>query len=421
MRILTISNMYPPHHYGGYELSCRDVMHRLEGGGHSVTVLTTSMRVPGAADDLGEDPRKVRRELGFYWSDHVLQSPSIARRALIERANQRALGRAMRDVRPEVVSVWNMGAMSLSLLTTLVSSGVPLVYNICDDWLDYGRSLDAWSRVFASRPRLGGLASRVTGLPTSVPALGATGTFCFVSERTRQHAVEHTGDRFDRSTIVYSGIDRRDFPRIEAGPVRDWSWRLLCVGRIDERKGFDTVIRALPLLPPEATLEVLGQGEAEELARLERVASELGVSARVSFGSCDRAGLAARYANAGAFVFPSIWDEPFGLVPVEAMACATPVVATGRGGSAEFLRAGDNAVLFPAGDPAALAAVLRRLAADPAQQSVLVQGGLATADELTIDHLADVLETWHRAAAIGFADGEPAHRALPPLGWRSSR
>ena len=73
-----------------------------------------------------------------------------------------------------------------------------------------------------------------------------------------------------------------------------------------------------------------------------------------------RGELAGRYRDADAVVFPSEWEEPFGLVPLEAMACGTPVVATGVGGSGEFLVDGVNCVRFRAGDPAALAAAVRR-------------------------------------------------------------
>lgn len=408
--------MYPPHHYGGYELSCRDVMDRFEHSGHEVTVLTTSMRVPGVVDPPGEDPTRVRRELDFYWRDHVLWSPSLLRRARLERSNQEALLRAVADVRPDVVSVWNMGAMSLGLLTTLAGCETSLVYNVCDDWLDYGPHLDAWTRLFTARPRLGTLAARVAGVPTSVPQLASTGTFCFVSERTKRHAEERTGARFPRSTIVYSGVDRGDFPRREVPTAREWSWRLLFVGRIDERKGIETLVRALPLLPAEATVELLGQGDTAEIGRLSAIARELGVTHRVSFGSCDRAELSARYAATDALVFPSTWDEPFGLVPVEAMACATPVVASGTGGSAEFLVDRVNCLLFRAGDETALAEALGLLAGDAQLRASLIEGGLATADDLTVDRLAETLETWHHAAATDFAGGEPPHRPRPGRG-----
>ena len=71
------------------------------------------------------------------------------------------------------------------------------------------------------------------------------------------------------------------------------------------------------------------------------------------------------------------------MVPLEAMARGRPVVATGRGGSSEYLRDGENCLLFEADDAAALATALRRLAAEPALRRRLKEGGMETAGEHT--------------------------------------
>jgi glycosyltransferase involved in cell wall biosynthesis len=115
------------------------------------------------------------------------------------------------------------------------------------------------------------------------------------------------------------------------------------------------------------------------------------------------------------FVFPSTWREPFGLVPIEAMACDTPVVATGTGGTGEFLRDGMNAVYFEQGDHASLAAAIRRIGTDSGLRAKLVEAGRRTASDLTIDNLARVLEAWHVAAAERFRASMPAPRELRHL------
>ena len=415
-RVLTIQNMYPPHHYGGYELSCRDVMDRWRERGHDVTVLTTSMRVPGVADPPDDDAKNVRRELEFYWDDHVLQSPPLRERLRIERHNQHALRAALTASSPEVVSVWNMGAMSLGLLTTLDELDIPVVLNVCDEWPSYGPRLDAWTRLFVNR-RLAGRAVRaLTRVPTLVPDIGSRAVTCFVSEAMRENARRSSSWTFPISAVVYSGIENREFPVSDGAPEpRPWRWRLLFVGRIDDRKGIDTVIRALPSLPAEATLDLVGPGDAAHLAELRALVADLELGDRVRFSVADRRDLASTYAAADAFVFPSTWREPFGLVPIEAMACDTPVVATGTGGTGEFLRDGVNAVCFEQGDPASLAAALHRLANDERLRAHLVLAGRRTASDLTIDKLATVLEEWHAAAAQRLREGTPAPRVLPGL------
>jgi glycosyltransferase involved in cell wall biosynthesis len=407
--------MYPPHHLGGYELSCRDVVERLRARGDDVLVLTTTMRLPGVADPPDERAAGVWRELDFYFRDADVWSPPVHRRPAIERHNQATLRRALDAARPDVVSVWHMGAMSLGLLSTLAASGVPLVYAVCDDWLIYGPDLDRWLRLFHRRRAraLGRLVNALTGLPTSLPDLGRTGSFLFVSEATRDAAERWSRWTYPDSTVVFSGIDRRDFPATSPSSAHPWRWRLLYVGRLEERKGVHTLLRALARLPAEATLDVVGRGNETERAAFDRLVDELALGARVRVTAADRSELRAHYLDADVVVFPSEWAEPFGLVPIEAMACARPVVATGVGGSASFLADGRNCVLFRAGDPTALADAVRRLAEDSGLRDRVVRGGGHTATELDVERLADTFQAWHRAAAERFANGRPADRPAP--------
>ncbi len=416
MRLLVLSNFFPPHHFGGYELSCRDVVDGLRTRGHDALVLTSTVRVPGVDDPASEKASVVRRELQLYWDDHELTKPSLRRRLAMERSNQAALARALEDVRPDVVSVWNMGAVSLGLLTTLIERRVPLVYAVCNNWLQYGPRMDAWTRLFRRTPRIGAVVRRATGVPTTVPDLAPTGVFCFVSEETRRRAEQVTPNGFPKCTVVYSGIDRRDFPVLppaEIDGANEWRWSLLFVGRLAPEKGVDVAIRALALLPEQARLRLVGEPDPAHRQRVEALIEELGVAGRVSFEVIERSALAAAYRDADAVLFPSTWAEPFGLVPVEAMACGCPVVASGTGGSAEFLSDGYNCLLATAGDHTALAAAIERLAADPALRTTLRRGGVATASELDITRLTDAFESWHQWAAGGFAGEPPADRDRP--------
>ncbi len=415
-RVLALSLYYPPHHVGGYEVSCRDVMDRLADRGHEVTVLTSTLRTAGVDDPPDELTAKVpvRRELRPYFREENLYSPPIPARWTMERHNQRALGRAIEAGRPEVVSVWQLSALSLGMLTVLAERGIPLVYSICDDWLSYGPVLDAWSRLFLDRPRLGRRLRPLLRVPTVLPDIGATGAFCFVSTITQERSERYGCWRYPDAAVVYSGIDPGLFP-VSDGPVQDrpWRGRLLYVGRYDSRKGIETLVRAVPLLGPGATLAIHGGGSGGERARLEALAAELGAADRITFGGAvERSALAKLYRAADVFVFPSEWEEPFGLVPLEAMACDVPVVATGAGGSAEFCIDGENCLRFPAGDATGLAAAVARLAADPPLRRHLVAQGRRTAEFFSVDHLADAFEAWHTGAADRFKSGRPPSRTF---------
>jgi glycogen(starch) synthase len=400
MRVLAAGNMYPPHHFGGYELVWRSAMRHLEVSGHEVRVLTTDLRT-GATE--ADDP-SVRRELRWYWRDHGFPPLPAADRIRLERHNARVLDRELRGFRPSVVSWWSMGGMSLSMLERVRRAGIPAVAFVHDDWLGYGPEVDGWIRVFAHRSgRLASLAERIVGAPARVD-LARAARYVFVSETTRRRAREAGVDP-KSSGIAHSGIDP-DF--IDPAPEREWSWSLLYVGRLDERKGVDTAVAALGHLPDAATLTLLGGWDENEEARLRQLAATDGVASRVRFGGQrSRAEVHAAYADADVVVFPVRWEEPWGLVPLEAMARGRPVVATGRGGSGEYLRDGRNALLFEAGDAAALAAAVERLAGDAALRRRLLEGGLETAPLHTEDRFNEAVLGELRSAAARPEAGRP--------------
>jgi glycosyltransferase involved in cell wall biosynthesis len=122
----------------------------------------------------------------------------------------------------------------------------------------------------------------------------------------------------------------------------------------------------------------------------------------VAFTRPARDAVPAAYAAADAVLFPVVWEEPWGLVPLEAMASARPVVATGAGGSGEYLRDGENCLLFsPRDDPAALAAAVRRLAGDEGLRDRLRAAGLATAESLSEESFNEAIRAAIERAAAG--------------------
>ena len=396
MRILTVTNAYPPHYYGGYELTCADVMQRFAQAGHEVTVLTSTLRVPGV-DSTGDD--NVRRTLHAYW-DWEKHRPAVPRspwqRFRVEQANLRALDAALRESEPDVVSVWHHGGLSMGLLTVIEQRRLPMLLTVANDWLVAAPRLDGWSRMWLRWS--GPLPTRVGDVPVRLPTL-ADARANFVSEFTKGRSNDGARWRFPDAPIFRPGVDLRDFPVVAAAPSRPWRWRVLYVGRIDPVKGLGTLLRAVAQLPQEATLEVIGGGHAGYRAELEALARELQIGDRLRFLTAPRAQLRAHYLDADVVVFPSEWDEPFGVVPLEAMACGTPVVATGTGGSGEFLTDGRNCLRYPAGDVDALAACVRRLAAEQSVRQELATGGLVTAAQLTTDaYAANLLELHEQVA-----------------------
>ena len=150
---------------------------------------------------------------------------------------------------------------------------------------------------------------------------------------------------------------------------------LLNIGRLVPRKGIDNAIRALGLLAREhriaARLLVVGGNSdlpcpvlTPEIGRLKELAAAEGVAERVMFtGRRSREFLKLYYSAADVFV-TTPWYEPFGITPLESMACGTPVAGADVGGIRYSVADGLTGHLVPPKDPARLAAALARMCTD---------------------------------------------------------
>jgi glycosyltransferase involved in cell wall biosynthesis len=185
----------------------------------------------------------------------------------------------------------------------------------------------------------------------------------------------------DRVSVVPCGVDTSVFtPRGPVAPRSDRQ-RLLVLGRLVERKGQDDAVRALRAVP-SAELVVVGGPSAgaldadPEVRRLRALAAETGVSDRLFFvGSVARADVPAWVRSADA-VLAVPWYEPFGITPLEAMACGRPVVATAVGGLVDTVVDGVTGDLVPPRDPDRLGEVLAALLADGERRAAYGAAGV---------------------------------------------
>lgn len=172
----------------------------------------------------------------------------------------------------------------------------------------------------------------------------------------------------DRIHVIPSGT--RVFDAAAGGPTG-----VLFVGRLHRQKGVDTLIRALPLLPPAATVLLVGDGP--ERAALRRLATGLGVADRVTItGFVPHGRVPGLLAGADVVVLPSRYEE-LGTALVEAMAAGRPVVASRVGGIPELVRDGTDGLLVPPDDPAELAKAITRVLANPVLAAELGASGRA--------------------------------------------
>jgi D-inositol-3-phosphate glycosyltransferase len=230
-----------------------------------------------------------------------------------------------------------------------------------------------------------------------------------------------------RITVIPCGVDLQRFTASgPAEPRPPGVPRLVAACRLVERKGIGNAVTALAELPG-AELHVAGGPDVAELEhdpearRLRALATALGVEDRLVLrGRVGRDEMPALLRSADVVVCAP-WYEPFGIVPLEAMACGAPVVATAVGGQIDSVVHGVTGVHVPPRDPAALAAALRDLLADDPRRAELGREGRRRAQRLyAFDRIAAATRevydelTGARRATRRFARraGHRAHREV---------
>ncbi|HAV76801.1 MAG TPA: hypothetical protein DCX53_05535 [Anaerolineae bacterium] len=404
MKILFLSNMYPPHVIGGYEALCEEAADGLEKRGHQVTVLTSTY---GYQDEIVEGNiyrlLSLEGDLQFYRMKDAWKYPSRKKQNLVH------LRRLISTEKPDVVFIWGMWNLSRSLAWEAERlMGSRVVYYLANPWPIeaniHQAFWDAPATTFVKR-----LAKRLMRIPIrvilrkeweKVPLNFEHAPSCSAAQRDQ---LLKAGVPLQDAPVIYEGIDLRNY-LIQAAKRtydnRDDILSLVFVGILAEHKGVHTTIEALNQLSAEerqrVRLTILGKGHSQYEQRLWTLVSECQLSDVVTFHApIPRSELPEFLGRFDALLLPSIWAEPLARVMQEGLASGMVVVGSSNGGTAETISHGENGLLFEAGDAAGLAAQIKRLMNNPSLRQDLAKNGRRTAEErFDINKMVSEIETY---------------------------
>ena len=324
MKILVLSNFYPPEVVGGYELACAQAVEALRRLGHEVLVLTAAGR------GFVEPQDGVRRifSLTDIWNQYAMaKRPAAVQRLmdvqsrLINTFNVQMLSECVSTFQPDVAYVHNLtGLGGLGLMAALKHLGVPWVWQLGDSVPSYCCSV--WGKV--------------------VPALGERfgaelqGTFIAVSSRLVEE-IEGLGVPLNGRVEILPYWFDGEPKAIPDRSVRNGPLRVVSAGRLTPYKGVDVLIEAAGIIKRSrwsVEIDFIGAVADVDENYYPALVQRHDVEDRVRFlGPMDHRSLIARYPDYEAFAFPTWEREPFGIGPIEAAAHGgcLPIIAQSCG------------------------------------------------------------------------------------------
>jgi glycogen(starch) synthase len=359
MNILVISNYYPPHYIGGYEIGCQEAVNGLRERGHKVMVLTSNHRIKSQDNKISSEVN-VCRQLKLSNSDKKSRLGLFIDLLLVEIWNHICLQWILCAQKPDIVYIWNMSGISISLIFILQRMKIKTAYFVFDTWISRWEQ-DRW-QTFLNIPTLsikGKLRDLLihpflwfTGSRPKRSHLNLDGNVQFASHYLRDNAIKMLPE-IKHPSIILWGLNIEAYPYKKENHLPH---RILYVGQVIQHKGVHTAIKALDILVNKENLNVrlTIAGAIMDLSYgdfLGKLIISLGLEKNVTFtGFYNRGDLITVYQDHDILIFPSTWNEPFGITLLEGMASGLPVVSTANGGSREILHDGFNSLIFPTND-----------------------------------------------------------------------
>lgn len=396
VRILILTNLYPPHHAGTYDFRCESVARALRQRRHEVRVLTSNHGLK--TEQRGTDTERRLRLNGVYGHPQITRLLDLKD---LEFHNHTVVNETILEFQPELLYVWSLHGLSKSLVFTFDRHPVPVVCDVADNWLadelrsdpwlafwnreklsfadralrtslELSAQRDKWDQVAPTRPatdvkRLPFLSDPAVDSvePNSVTWLRFHGlSFCSVA--LRQRALK-AGYCVDNSLVIHPCVDIGNF-RAPVKPAAVPARRLLVFGPLKHGSGVLTALRAyleLHKSDAQVALTIAGRGDSDYVAKLKSFVVQNELPVEFEMISDPTKEMPAVFAKHDILLHTVETDDDFSVAPLEGMVAGLPAVVTRFGTAGEFFRHGENSITYAPGDGNDLAGRIYELQSRP--------------------------------------------------------
>lgn len=373
MKILALTAFYPPHHSGGYELRCSEVLEGLKEKGHSIVVLTT--RYPHPKCTLHPFEEGINRIL------HLRQDArSVFTQIRWDCMDLRYIDKFVKQYAPDLIYLWHIQNLSNAILPYFSSRSIPIVYDEGGSGLIhlfrvYQRGLYFYKNeedrflkkllkewVYKiSRFVSFNLINPEWHWPENM-------RIYFNSNASKNNTLSH-GVEVNQAAVIPSGIDIRKFPfqnhNRPGNPIK-----IIVPSRIKKEKGIqDVVCLALKLREKGISAEITIVGKVQSFeyySEIQQSIRENGIGNAITFSAMvDQEHLSRLYRDNDFCFFPSYFKSGFSRVPLEAMASGCPVISYGNEGCGEIIQDWENGFVVEEGNVNAAADIIDMLISKP--------------------------------------------------------
>jgi len=366
VRVLIVSNLFPPRVIGGAEVAAHAWACWLASRGHEVRVLTTASEEHPAGRRETEDGLIVeRRDFGHVYPLGQLSQPPAVRRAVWHwqdhfggEARQRCAA-AIAEFQPDIINCHDLQGLGYAVLHEVAASGLPCVQTLhdfgflCLNMAMYRQGAECARQDFVCRASM------------MIKRTGWAGirrlSFWSPSRALLERHLPHLPPHLEAATIPYplSFMEAADCRRERGGVLQ-----LLYVGQVTEIKGVEFILRVLAGLAEEFTFHLRIVGGGAECDRLKDVYAR---ESWVEFAGRVPPGRVGGYMEESDLLLtPSLWFENSPLVVYQAIHLGLPVMASRTGGLPELVEDGVSGALVAPGDVVAWTSHLRAVMSDPA-------------------------------------------------------
>lgn len=324
MKILVISNYYPPYYLGGYELACFDTVEFLKEKGHKVSVLTGDYKSNKSGNDI-------YRKLNYI--DY--ESPSYKNKYDIEKLNYQVTEEIIQVTKPDIIYIWSLRLISLSPLWAIEKTKIKKIFEIGDFWMKGFLNNSFFSKLKREiKNRLPfGNAKNVS----ISPAICISDWMVNIMKKQYGSQQIH---------VVPNGTSVSEKKCMEKD---DAVMKYMFCGRIDHSKGLDMAIKSLSYLKDnnydDFEFHIYGDGDKTYLKRCLKMVEILNLQNQVFYhGKLDN--LKDAYRKNHVLLMPTRMKEPFGLVLIEAMNYGVVPIAPNAYGPKEIIDDYKDGILF---------------------------------------------------------------------------